>query len=359
MAEELRNVFNEEFIKELSLSFKKEYSLFDSLKFYNLIFQEDWKDLTLKQRMRRITNSLKEVLPSEYTRALKIICITAPQFSGGLRGIIFPDYVEQFGLDYWNESIEALAFLTKYSTAEFAVRSFFLKDHQRMMGQMITWSLDSNEHVRRLASEGSRPRLPWGMAVPSIKQNPKQTLPILNNLKEDPSLYVRKSVANHLNDISYIKPELVLRLAGEWFGASKHTNWIIKHACRSLLKKGNKQALSLFGYNDEPGIIINNLAADHETIRIGESISFSFEITTLKTLPLRVEYGIDYVKSRGERSRKIFHLKTFELKENESAVINRSHSFKNLTTRKHYKGIHTLSIMINGAVKAVLDFTIE
>jgi 3-methyladenine DNA glycosylase AlkC len=227
-----------------------------------------------------------------------------------------------------------------------------------MLDQMLKWSIDPNEHVRRLASEGSRPRLPWGLAVPALKQNPEQTLQILDNLKEDDSLYVRKSVANHLNDISYIHPDIVLKIANEWHGKNKNTDWIIRHACRSLLKKGNKQALSLFGYEDDNAVKIENLIVDHDHIFIGDSIEFSFIISSEKPLNVRVEYGIDYVKARGHRNRKVFMIKGIEMEQGDRTSITRRHSFKDLTTRKHYKGTHTLSIIVNGAVKAAADINI-
>ncbi|WP_379967986.1 hypothetical protein [Ectobacillus sp. sgz5001026] len=359
MAEELRNVFNQTFIEELIQAFQKEYPLMDGEAFRKLIFQEDWNGLALKQRMRKITVCLHEVLPQEYTEALNILYKVAPQFSGGLSGIIFPDYVEQYGLEEWDESIKALAFFTSFSTSEFAVRPFLLKNQDRMLSQMIEWSIHPSEHLRRLASEGSRPRLPWGLSVPSLKKNPEKTLPILINLKEDESLYVRKSVANHLNDISYLAPDIVIEIAKAWKGKQKRTDWIIQHACRSLLKKGDARALSLFGYQDDHTITIEKLTLGCDHITIGQSIPFSFELYSENALPVRVEYGIDFVKARGQRHRKIFMIKKGEIKKGERQAIIREHSFQDLTTRKHYKGTHTLSIIVNGVVKATKDFQIN
>ncbi|WP_191565845.1 DNA alkylation repair protein [Metabacillus idriensis] len=358
MAEELRQIFNETFIEKLSTAIKREYDLFDKDEFRTRIFQDDWKSLVLKQRMRKMTVCLHEQLPQEYGEALKILAGAAPQFTG-LGGILFPDYVEQYGLEKWDESMCALKYFTTFSTSEFAVRPFLLKDGKKMLDQMLKWSIDPDEHVRRLASEGSRPRLPWGLAVPLLKQNPEQTLPILANLKEDGSLYVRKSVANHLNDISYINPDIVLNIAKEWYGKNNNTDWIIRHACRSLLKKGNKQALLLFGYIDDTAIKIEQLNIERDPIFIGDSIQFSFMMASEKSLKVRVEYGIDYVKARGQRNRKVFMLKGIDMKKGDKTLITRRHSFKDLTTRKHYKGTHTLSIIVNGAVKASIDFKIE
>lgn len=357
MAEELRNIYSTDFVEKLIISIETIYKPFDTDKFRKLVFQEEWHNLALKERMRRLTVSLHETLPKDYREALKILYQVAPQFTG-LGGIIFPDYVDQYGINDWEESMKALSFFTPFSTSEFAVRPFLLKDQKRMLQQMLIWSTHSNEHIRRLASEGSRPRLPWGMSVPSLKQNPEVTLPILSNLKEDESLYVRKSVANHINDISYTHPDLVIKLAHDWIGNHQHTNWIIKHACRSLLKKGHHQALALFGFGDDKSVDLKDFTLDLKQVLMGETIRFSFTLTASKSLPVRVEYAIDFVKAKGQRTKKVFMINSIQMKENEFRTFTKQHSFKELTTRKHYKGTHTLSIIINGAVKGTLDFDI-
>ncbi|MED3992159.1 DNA alkylation repair protein [Priestia aryabhattai] len=359
MAEELRkSVFNEELITHLSDTFSREMSSFDQKAFHELVFQQDWEDLALKERMRRITLSMHEVLPADYEEALHILYKAAPTV-GGLQGTVFPDYVELYGLNDWEASIKALAFFTPFSTSEFAVRPFLIQDQKRMLQQMIEWAGDENHHIRRLASEGSRPRLPWGQSVPALKQDPKQTLPILEQLKRDESLYVRKSVANHLNDISYIEKDWMLDVMKSWYGKDVKTDWIVKHACRSLLKKGDSEALSLFGYGDDPGVTVTGLGLHPHTITIGDSIDFSFELSVEKPMPLRIEYGIHYVKAKGNRTQKVFMLKNVQAKAGQTLTVTKKHGFKDLSTRKHYSGTHTLSVIVNGVVKAEADFVIE
>jgi 3-methyladenine DNA glycosylase AlkC len=355
MAEELRNIYSTDFVEKLIHTIETVYKPFHADSFRELVFQQDWHNLALKERMRRVTVSLHESLSMEYREALAILYQVAPQFTG-LGGIIFPDYVDQYGLDDWEESMKAISFFTSFSTSEFAVRPFLLKDQERMLQQMLLWSTHPNEHIRRLASEGSRPRLPWGMAIPSLKKSPEVTIPILSNLKEDESLYVRKSVANHLNDISYTHPDYLIKVAKDWVGNHQHTDWIIKHACRSLLKKGHPEALALFGFGDDKSIELTDFTLEQEQIKMGESIWFSFRLVASKALPVRVEYAIDFVKSKGQRTKKVFMISSTQMKENEIRTFSKHHSFKELTTRKHYKGTHTLSIIINGAVKASLDF---
>ncbi|WP_028775545.1 DNA alkylation repair protein [Shimazuella kribbensis] len=355
--EQLKNIYNERFVDQLNEAIYEVYPSFDRFCFHRLIFQEDWEGLALKQRMRRITEALFEGLPKEYQEALGILYHVAPRFRG-LSGIVFPDYVEQYGLDDWDQSMVALATFTPFSTAEYAVRPFLLKDQEKMLTQMLEWSTHPNEHLRRLASEGCRPRLPWGVSIPSLKTNPYPILPILTNLKQDASLYVRKSVANNLNDISKTYPDLVLELANVWYGKNEHTDWIIKHACRTLLKRGDTKALSLFGYHDESNEILH-FRCDLDQVDIGGKMEFSFDIQAKSDNKMRVEYAIDFVKGKGKRNKKVFKVTEIQIRGGETKSYTKTHSFRDLTTRKHYPGVHTLTIIINGIGKASYDFVLK
>lgn len=354
----LKDIYNHEFVQKLTHTIKKEYPSFDAPKCQTLIFREDWEDLALKQRMRRITVSLYETLPSKFNEALTILYKAAPHFTG-LSGIIFPDYVEQYGLEHWEESMGALETFTQYSTSEFAVRPFLLLNQERMIEQFLEWSCHPNDHVRRLASEGSRPRLPWGISIPSFKSDPSPILPILHNLIQDESLYVRKSVANNLNDISKTHPALLADTAAKWYGKHHDTDWIIKHAYRTLLKKGDKQALSVFGYEDDESIRLQHFTCSPDRISIGESLSFSFQIHSGKNTKVRAEYAIDYVKARGQRNKKVFKITEIDIHQGETRAYSKTHSFRDLSTRKHYKGVHTITIIINGTPKESLDFIVN
>lgn len=359
MAEELRNVFDEQFINELANRIRGEYSTFDHPLFHSLIFNENWNEFALKQRVRHITVCLHQTFSMNYTEVLELLKKIAPFFQSGLTGIIFPDYVEVYGLEQWNESIDALEYFTQFSTAEFAVRPFIIKDQPRMMKQFLTWSKHPNEHVRRLASEGSRPRLPWGIALSSLKHDPTPIFPILENLKEDPSLYVRKSVANNLNDISRDHPEQVLKIARKWYGENEKTNWIIKKGIRTLMKQGNQQALELFGFAGNSNLKVEKLNVTEE-LHIGDTLSFSFQLSSTDQMPikLRIEYAIHFVKANGKHSAKLFKITESIIRPGESKDYTKDHSFKNLTTRKHYPGQHSLSIVVNGETKAVETFIV-
>ncbi|KHF40611.1 DNA alkylation repair protein [Halalkalibacter okhensis] len=355
--EKLKDIYNVEFVDLLTEAVKKEYPDFNRTKCENFIFQRDWQELALKQRMRRITEALHATLPKDYLEGLRILHKVEPTLKEGLRGLIFPDYVEQYGINHWDQSMQALKTFTQFSTAEFAVRPFLLANLEKMITQLFEWSTETNEHVRRLASEGARPRLPWGITVPALKENPSLILPILENLKRDPSLYVRKSVANNLNDISKTHPELVREIAEKWYGTHEHTDWIVKHACRTLLKKGDQQVLAIFGYENDEAITLDHFTCS-DKVKIGEGIQFSFHVHATENKKARIEYAIDYVKARGHRNRKVFKITETKLLSQQAKEYSKKHSFKDLSTRIHYQGVHTITIIINGTAKASLDFEV-
>lgn len=218
MAELLKNKYNYESVHELALSIRSVYHSFQIDDFVNDIMDERWNELGLKARMRQIAINLGKYLPADYEQALDILDEVIAGYPAGFNDFSFmylPDFVEVYGQDerHWDLSIAALERYTSSSSSEFAVRPFIINHEERMMSQMAAWARHDNEHVRRLASEGCRPQLPWGQALVSFKKDPSPVLGILEQLKADPSLYVRKSVANNLNDISKTHPDLVVEIA--------------------------------------------------------------------------------------------------------------------------------------------------
>lgn len=351
--------FNYDSLLKLATEIQAVYNCFPIEEFLNSVMDKSWDSLEFKQRVNQISKNLGKYLPSDYKTAIDIIDKTIINYPICLDGFVsfFLGYVELFGQDdeNWDISMDALARYTPYASAEFAVRSFILNNENRMMNQMSIWAKHDNEHVRRLASEGCRPALPWGQALPNFKKDPSPVIAILEQLKDDPSPYVRKSVANNLNDISKTHPVLVENLAKEWYGKSVNTDWIVKHACRTLLKNGNKVALGIFGFADSNDIEVDCFSLSNDSIAIGDNLTFSFEIKAKKSLKIRLEYGIDYVKANGKRNRKIFQISEFVFKEKDK-LYKKTHSFKDTSTRKHYAGIHTITLIVNGAERQSLDF---
>ncbi|EDN66091.1 DNA alkylation repair enzyme [Beggiatoa sp. PS] len=270
--------------------------------------------------------------------------------------MFFPCYVELYGLNEYEDSILALEYFTEFSSSEFAVRPFIKKYNRRMMVQMEKWAESSNHHVRRLASEGCRPRLPWAMALPEFKENPAPVLKILEKLKDDDSEYVRRSVANNLNDISKDNPLILIDVAQKWLGKNPNMDRLVKHACRSLLKQGQPKILELFGFVKPDHISIEAFKIQ-ESVNMGENLEFSFILKTQqgKLGKLRIEYAVDFLKNNGKLSRKLFKISESDYSGSKK-VITKHHSFKNISTRKYYTGIHGLAVIVNGKELAKGDF---
>ena len=357
MPEKLKDLFfTTSFVTQLGDAIQRVNPDFDKEEFSSLVFEAQWENRALKEKMRHITRCLHTTLDKEFPQALEILTEVAPSFSG-FDSMVFPDYVECYGLDHWDLSLPALAFFTTLCSSEYAVRPFLDQDPQRAMEYLYAWAEDENDHVRRLASEGCRPRLPWGMALPKFKKDPSLILPLLEKLKDDPSEYVRRSVANNLNDISKDHPELVLDLCERWYGHSTNTDWIVKHACRGLLKAGNLRAMQLFGFADPTHIDVQSLVLDRTTMAIGEELQFTFDLRIDELTPtlVRLDYIIDYARPSGKSPRKVFRLRQATLDPG-SHTIAKVHCFADHSTRKHHPGQHKISIVVNGVEKAKAAF---
>lgn len=268
------------------------------------------------------------------------------------------DYVAVHGLQHPNEALKTLEKLTPLFSAEFAIRPFIQQHVDLTYKTLLKWCEHPSEHVRRLASEGSRPRLPWGMRLPQFIKNPDPLLAILEKLKADDSLYVRRSVANNLNDISKDNPEWMISLCESWLADShQHTHWIVKHSLRSLVKAGDVRVFPLLGYAAKPNVVLNGLQLDKDKIAVGDSVGFSCVITGgNKPQNLVVDYIVYFMKSNGKLAPKVFKLKNIVLAAGESIAIIKSHSFKPITTRRYYAGEHQIAIQVNGKEMTRADF---
>ncbi len=358
MAELLKNALNPEALRSIALAVQAIYPPFSVNEFVHAVMGETWETLELKARWRKISTVFGQYLPPEYEKALVILEKALPSFP---MAFFVPDFVEVYGQDdkYWDISINALERITKHCSAEFAVRPFIIKDTKRMMQKMYAWARHENEHVRRLASEGCRPQLPWGQALVAFKQDPGPILPILEQLKADPSLYVRKSAANNLNDISKTHPELVVQLAKDWYGKNRNTDWLVKHACRTLLKKGNSDVLAIFGYENAVSIEVRDFVIENACVPDGGEVVFSFTVSAKEQTKVRLEYAMGFARLGGKTNKKIFQIAEVELKQNEAKMYTKKHSFKPITSRKYYPGTHSLTLIVNGVEHGTLDFTLH
>ena len=284
MSSLLKDIYSPAFYGKFTAIAGKTIPSFDGKKFTALLFDENWEKKELKGRMKHTSVVLNHFLPKNFEEAVPLIeqiinQIRQNDFKGaGFEYMFFPDYIETYGINHYETSVKHIEFVTQFISCEYAVRPFILKYGRKMLQQMQEWSLHESHHVRRLASEGSRPRLPWATAIPDLKKNPVPLLPLLENLKNDSSEYVRRSVANHLNDIAKDHPDIVLAMAEKWKGTGKETDAIIKHGCRTLLKQGNPEILAYYGLTDSPKIEILDFKILAPTIQIGDSLSFSFTL---------------------------------------------------------------------------------
>ena len=308
MAELLKDVFNRKFIKSLAADLKDSSPEFDESVFVKAIFTKDWQEKALKQRMRHISKNMQCCLPADYKKAISLLKPISDNYSE-LQHLVFPDFIELCGIDDLSTSIDAMEYFTENSSSEFPIRFFIIKYEKQMLAQMKKWAKSKNEHLRRLASEGCRPRLPWAIGLPKYKNDPSAILPILETLKEDESEYVRRSVANNLNDISKDNPKVVIEIAKKWKGLSPETDKLVKHGCRTLLKQGDPKTIKLFGYREPKDIQIKKFKVTKK-IKMGEEIEFTFTLNTDKKKLglLRIEYIIEFVRQNNKTGNKIFKI---------------------------------------------------
>lgn len=304
----------------------------------------------LNARMRHASITLREHLPTDFRKAVYILREVAPRMPRGYTALLYPDFVGQFGHSDPAFSLEALKYFTSFGSSEFAVREFFRRDVQGTLNVMKAWAVDENEHVRRLASEGSRPRLPWSFRLDAVLKDPKLTTPILERLRADGSVYVRKSVANHLNDFSKDHPAYMIGVLRSWDRTHPYTAWIAKHASRTLIKAGNLDALALFAFDSKVKVRVDDLQLSARRLKLGETLEFSFTVVSesARAQQLVIDYAIHYRKANGGTSKKVFKLKELELPAKASTRLSKRQRFVDFSTRKHYAGDHMVEILVNG-----------
>lgn len=358
--------FKPGFIKEFGEALSFAMPGFDKKAFEKNVFDKDWQHKELKQRTRHIVLVLHALLPKDFPIAVQVILKTVEHLrKQGIKEVSFgymalPEYIEVYGLEHYKESVQAMENITRFMSCEFAVRSFIIKYEAKMMKQMLAWSKHKDPKVRRLSSEGCRPRLPWAMALPAFKKDAAPVLPILENLKTDEDVWVRKSVANNLNDISKDNPELAIKIFRSWLGKNKNTDWIVKHAARTLLKAGNKEVMGLFGFKKENGVKVDKLQVETQEVKMGKDLIFSFTVhnSDKQAKVIRLEYAMHYLRANGSLSKKVFKISEKQYKGGTSTKVLRKQSFKPITTRVYYPGKHKVSVIVNGHEEAVADFVL-
>lgn len=352
--EPFKNIFNEAAVKKISKEIKQVYKPFNTKDFEKDILK-CLNDLELKDRVRLISSTLKIYLTDDYKKNIKILTsILSPedQPDKAISGFVtwpLTQYIEDYGIEDLKTSMNGLYEMTKRFTAEFAIRPFLERYGEEVYSKYLNiWVKDKSHHVRRLVSEGTRPNLPWGTKVSWISKNPKFNIYLLERLKDDSEEYVRRSVANHLNDISRIDKKLMLATVSKWDLKKSETKWIVRHATRSLLKAGEPKALRLNGYATNPKVEVTKFKMTPKRLKEGESFKLKFEIKnkSSKKLNLLIDYIIHYPKKNGKLSPKAFRLKSLKLKADEKVLIEKEVHLKKVTTRVHYTGQHIFELKI-------------
>jgi len=315
--------------------------------------------LELKDRVRHLILVMSRHLPQSFPEAAQILHNVrhhweendTPDSLTYFAAWPITDYVATYGLNHPDISLPLLRHLTPLYTAEFAIRPFIEAHKKQTYEQLLIWCMDSNEHVRRLASEGVRPRLPWGKQLPSYIEDPTDVISLLENLRDDPSDYVRRSVANNLNDISKDHPEIVLETCERWLAdAVPERKWIIKHATRTLVKAGRPEVFPLLGFTAEPKLKISTPIVAPSTVCLGTPLQINIEITSTanKEQYIVLDYAIHFMKANGKAAPKVFKWKNLRLQAQQSVTLEKVHPLKAINTRRYYSGQHRVEIIING-----------
>lgn len=350
--EAFKNIFNAQRVKTLSLELSRVWPPFPGQDFQKEVALE-LENLEMKDRVRLLARKLREFLPKDYQKACRILLksLKSEENPHGLSGfIVWPltQFVEDDGLEDFEFSMQVLKEMTKRHTSEFAVRPFLRANDEKVFKLFKKWKNDPDEHVRRWVSEGTRPHLPWGMSVPALKDNPDRSLDLILDLAYDESEYVRKSVANHINDISHFNPKLAVKALSSVDQSHINQKRLVKRAARTMLKNNITKAFALCGYTSSPKVEVETFKASPKKIREGESLRFRLKLVSYKKQKLQISLRMSFPKKNKTYFDKIFHLKDVELKKGEVWEFEKKHAFKKVTTRRHYPGAYPVALRLNG-----------
>ena len=374
MGKAFKDAFNDELIDSISLHLSRAWADFDADHFERLA-KDGLGELELKARAAHIGGALLATLPTDFEVAATIIehsldpdveaAISADGMDGrGIRGwAIMPLgwFVAERGISTPERGLRTLSALTKRFTSEDPIRRFIVEHPELALATLTEWVKDENHHVRRLVSEGTRPRLPWSERLPSFVEDPSPILPLLRALRDNPSEYVRRSVANNLNDISKDHPDLIAELAVDWLeDARTERRRLVEHACRSLVKAGHRRALEALGYGP-PDVTVEAFRVLTPIVRLGGKLEFELTLASTASGPqgLILDYVVHHQKANGTTSPKVFKWKKLTLAAGDAHGAVRKHAIRPISTRRYYGGRHRVEVMANGSTLAGGDFELE
>lgn len=376
IVEPFKNLLNPQTVRVAGEHLQRAWPAFDRLRFERQA-SKGLEDLELKARAHHLAAALETTLPANFHEAADIMeaALARPRAAQagpasaqtdaqGLAGwVLWPmtELVVRRGMQTPERALQALHAMTQRFTAEWAIRPFIEQHPALCWSTLADWTRDPSEHVRRLVSEGSRPRLPWGQQLKGLIGDPSPTLPLLRALQDDPSDYVRRSVANHLNDIAKDHPALVADWVGEHLpGASVARQALLRHACRSLIKQGEPRVMALWGVG-RPFVGQLRLTLEPTQVRLGEAVELRLWLhaTAKHRQPLVIDYAIHHVKASGQASPKVFKGWKVELAAGEQRRLCKVHRIKPITTRQYHPGRHIVDLRINGKVCAEAAFVLS
>lgn len=373
MAELLKNSINLRAVSELANRIKRSYDEFEKDLFTRTIMEKLDK-LELTERINLIANTLENYLPGNFEKAAQILVASlgdelddqaddpvAKDYSSNNGFIVLASttFIANNGLEHYETSMKALYEMTKRFSSEGAIRDFIISDEEKTLKLYQNWVADRNVHVRRLVSESLRPKLPWTRQLVKYVKDPQPVLPFLEKLKNDKHLYVRRSVANNLNDISKDNPEIVVAVLEKWNeDNSPNMKWLIKHALRTLVKKGHPKALKLLGISSNYSVTVDNFSLSKKKLNFGESQEILLELSTDKknNQTLLIDYLIYHMKANGKLIPKVFKWTKIVINNKQPIFLTKRHPLKEISTRKYYPGRHEVHVQINGKIIASEDF---
>jgi 3-methyladenine DNA glycosylase AlkC len=374
MAEPLKNRFGAEVPNKIARMIAGVMPEFKINAFVQEVL-DGYDELELMPRARKISQGLKIYLPDNYADAIEVLVASlGPKLdekdsdekqSDGMASFLYMPhvfFVADYGLEHFDISMQAHYELTQRFTAEFGIRVFIQRYPETSFKLLHKWTKDSSQHVRRLVSEGTRPRLPWAARLPEFQKDPTRVITLLELLKDDPELYVRRSVANNLNDIGKDNIDVLVDTAQRWLpNASEQRQWVIRHALRSAIKRAEPGALSVLGYGDPAKVLIDNVAISPDLVKIGEHVIIGFDISNedQKSASIMLDCKVHFIKANGQSSAKVFKLKELNLAASQSQRIEKKISLQQMTTRTHYPGVHKVELQINGDIRALGEFSIR
>ncbi len=354
MPEPFKNMVREQTVRELGERLAQAGAL--DVEAFVAEAVEGLEALELKDRVRRVSDVLRRHLGPDYRAAVAHILRALPPPLEGTEGVtagflMWPlcQLVEDHGVDDPETSLEALHELTRRFSAEFAIRPFLIRHPERTLALLAEWARDRDPHVRRLVSEGTRPRLPWGQRLQFLVEDPAPILPLLEALRDDPEEYVRRSVANNLNDIAKDHPDVVVELCRRWLeGAPEARERLVRHALRTLVKQGHPGALALLGAG-APEVEVIRFEGPAEA-RIGESAQLDLHLRSTgdRSQKLVIDYAMHFPGAGGRSNRKVFKWRTVTVAPGEELISHRSHSFQPVSTRTTRPGPHRFELLVNG-----------